>query len=105
MNTEVDTFLEFQKELFDKEQCFKVFEKCQVYFDDLNLVSFIYFIIATKKKKINNIHIFQDNLPVRNFHTNLVLEMLIFKFNGGTVCKNIDNNTTHVVIHSRYLYL
>ncbi|VVC30005.1 Hypothetical protein CINCED_3A019636 [Cinara cedri] len=78
VNTEVDTFLEFQKELFDKEQCFKVFEKCQVYFDDLNL----------------------ENLPVRNFHTNSVLEMLIFKFNGGTVCKNIDNNTTHVVIHS-----
>lgn len=48
------------------------------------------------------INIFQDNLPVRNFHTNTVLEMLIFKFNGGTVCKNIDNNTTHVVTHSRY---
>lgn len=47
---------------------------------------------------------FQDNLPVRNFHTNSVLEMLIFKFNGGTVCKNIDSNTTHVVIHSRYFY-
>lgn len=30
--------------------------------------------------------------------------MLVFKFNGGTVCKNIDNNTTHVVIHSRYVY-
>lgn len=46
---------------------------------------------------------FQENLPVRNFHTNTVLEMLIFKFNGGKVCKNIDNNTTHVVIHSRYV--
>lgn len=30
--------------------------------------------------------------------------MLLFKFNGGTICKNIDNNTTHVVIHSRYVY-
>lgn len=40
VNPEVDTFLEFQKELFDQEQCFKIFEKCQAYFDDLNLVSF-----------------------------------------------------------------
>jgi len=78
INTEVDTFLEFQKELFDEEQCFKIFEKYQTYFDDLNL----------------------NNLPVRNFHTNTVLEMLIFKFNGGTVCTHIDNNTTHVVVHS-----
>ncbi|XP_060868826.1 DNA ligase 4 isoform X1 [Metopolophium dirhodum] len=78
VNTEVDAFLEFQNELFNEEQCFKIFEKCQVYFDDLNL----------------------ENLPVRNFHTNTVLEMLVFKFNGGTVCKNIDSNTTHVVIHS-----
>ncbi|XP_025209212.1 DNA ligase 4 isoform X1 [Melanaphis sacchari] len=78
INTEVDAFLDFKNELFNEEQCFKIFEKYQVYFDDLNL----------------------DNLPVRNFHTNTVLEMLIFKFNGGTVCKNIDNNTTHVVIHS-----
>ncbi|XP_022180301.1 DNA ligase 4 isoform X4 [Myzus persicae] len=78
VNTEVDAFLEFQNELFNEEQCFKIFEKCQVYFDDLNL----------------------ENLPVRNFHTNTVLEMLIFKFNGGKVCKNIDSNTTHVVIHS-----
>lgn len=53
--------------------------------------------------KININFMFQDSLPVRNFHTNSVLEMLIFKFNGGTVCKNIDNNTTHVVIHSRYV--
>ncbi|KAL5243761.1 hypothetical protein ACI65C_011171 [Semiaphis heraclei] len=78
VNSEVDAFLEFQNELFNEEQCFKIFEKFQVYFDDLNL----------------------ENLPVRNFHTNTVLEMLIFKFNGGKVCKNIDNNTTHVVIHS-----
>lgn len=55
--------------------------------------------------KLYNIYIFQDNLPVRNFHTNTVLEMLIFKFNGGTVCKSIDNNTTHVVTHSRYLFV
>lgn len=39
INAKFDTFLEFQKELFDEEPCFKIFEKCQVYFDDLNLVS------------------------------------------------------------------
>lgn len=41
VNAEFDTFLEFQKELLDEEQCFKVFEKCQAYFDGLNLVRFI----------------------------------------------------------------
>jgi len=41
VNTEVDAFLDFQNELFNEEQCFKIFEKCQVYFDDLNLVSLI----------------------------------------------------------------
>lgn len=61
----------------------------------------MYFFIKINIKLLN---MFQENLPVRNFHTNTVLEMLIFKFNGGTVCKNIDSNTTHIVIHSRYFY-
>lgn len=40
INTHSDTFLEFKKELFDGEPCFKVFQKCKAYFDDLNLVNF-----------------------------------------------------------------
>lgn len=93
--------MEFQKELFGEELCFKIFGKCQAYFDDLNLVSSMNSLIVNK---INlKCIMFKDNLPVRNFHTNTVLEMLIFKFNGGKVCKNIDNDTTHVVIHSRYI--
>lgn len=54
MTTEVDTFLEFQKELFNEEQCFKIFEKSHAYFDNLSLVSLInlnvcvfFFIITT----------------------------------------------------------
>lgn len=80
-----------------------MFEKCHAYFDDLNLVNntTLQYIIGVSKKRIN-LHIltFQDNLPSRNFHTNTVLEMLVFKFNGGTVSATIDSNTTHVVIHS-----
>jgi len=48
VNPEVDAFLEFQNELFNEEQCFKIFEKFQVYFDDLNLVSLINIIFLQK---------------------------------------------------------
>jgi len=48
VNSEVDAFLEFRNELFNEEQCFKIFEKFQVYFDDLNLVSLINIIFLQK---------------------------------------------------------
>jgi len=59
VNPKGDTFLEFQKELFDQEQCFKTFEKCHAYFDDLNLVSFIilYFLFLLLFK-LTNLHIY-----------------------------------------------
>ncbi|XP_050440237.1 DNA ligase 4 [Adelges cooleyi] len=78
INVTEESFFKFQKDLFSEVHCFKAFGKCLVYFDDLNL----------------------DTLPTRNFHTNSVLEMIIFKFNGGTVCKEINNDTTHVLVHS-----
>ncbi|XP_050525121.1 DNA ligase 4 [Daktulosphaira vitifoliae] len=78
VNMTEESFIKFQRDLFSEITCFKTFGKCFVYFDNLDL----------------------DNLPTRNFHLNSVLEMIIFKFNGGTVCPKINNETTHVVVHS-----